>query len=84
MRFFSDTGTAPDEYDRVFTGDLGQVGSDLLHRLLLREGCDLRSRHSDCGLMIFDRTGQDVHAGASAQQSKTIPAIAHLVNFRAE
>ncbi len=56
MRFFSDTGTAPDEYDRVFTGDLGQVGSDLLHRLLLREGCDLQ----------------------------TIPAIAHLVNFRAE
>ena len=122
LRFFSDTGTAPDEYDRVFTGDLGQVGSDLLHRLLLREGCDLRSRHSDCGLMIFDRTGQDVHAGGSgcgccasvlcseifnslragkfrnilfvatgallsitsAQQSKTIPAIAHLVNFRAE
>ena len=49
----------------IFTGDLGSVGSQSLYILLDREGVDIRCRHSDCGLMIFDREKQDVHAGGS-------------------
>ena len=65
LGFLSDTGTTPEDYDLILTGDLGQVGSDLLYELAIREGVDLRSRHTDCGLLIYDRDRQDVHAGGS-------------------
>ena len=65
LHFFSDTGTKADDYDIIFTGDLGYVGTNLLYELLEREKTDIRCRHSDCGLIIFDREKQDVHAGAS-------------------
>ena len=64
-RFFSDTGTRPRDYDGIFTGDLGRVGSELLLRLLDREGYGLSGIHRDCGLMIYDTEVQDVHAGGS-------------------
>ena len=64
-RFLTDTGTSPSDYDLILTGDLGFVGSDLLRQLLTREGIDLGDRHNDCGMMIFDREAQDVHAGGS-------------------
>lgn len=63
--FFDDTGTAPCDYDLILTGDLGEVGSKSLYDLLLLEDIDIRNRHNDCGLMIFDRNKQDVHAGGS-------------------
>ena len=63
--FFADTGTAPRDYDLILTGDLGEVGSKSLYDLLLLEDIDIRNRHNDCGLMIFDRNKQDVHAGGS-------------------
>ena len=64
-KFFGDTGTKPEDYDVIYTGDLGYVGTNLLYELLEREGVDIRCRHSDCGLIIFDREKQDVHAGGS-------------------
>lgn len=65
MHFLKDTGTSPEDYDVIYTGDLGYVGTNLLYELLEREGIDIRCRHSDCGLIIFDRENQDVHAGGS-------------------
>lgn len=119
-RYFADTETSPEDYDAVFTGDLGKVGSSLLYELLKKSEIDISDRHNDCGLMIFDIENQDVHAGGSgcgccasvlcseilgrvnsgklnnilfiatgamlsatsAQQSCTIPSVAHLVNIR--
>ena len=60
----SDTGTHPQDYDGIYTGDLGEVGSQLLLELAERDGIDLSSVHHDCGTMLFDEK-QDVHAGAS-------------------
>ena len=65
LRYFRDTGTQPTDYDMVVTGDLGLVGSRLLAELLLADGVELADRHRDCGLMIYDRDTQDVHAGGS-------------------
>ena len=64
-RFFKDTNTSPKDYDIIFTGDLGKVGTELLYELCERDGNDLRCRHNDCGLMIYDLEGQDVHSGGS-------------------
>ena len=63
-RYFCATNTDAHDYDMVFTGDLGRVGSRLLYDLLLERGVDLAPRHRDCGIMIYDE-GQDVHAGGS-------------------
>ncbi|HIS69000.1 MAG TPA: stage V sporulation protein AD [Candidatus Gallacutalibacter stercoravium] len=65
LDFFHDTGTKPEDYDLILTGDLGQIGSDLLYDLTQREGVSIGSKHKDCGLLIFDRQSQDVHAGGS-------------------
>ena len=65
LSYFRDTQTSPEDYDMIFTGDLGAVGSKAFYELLKNEGVFLKNRHRDCGMMIFDRTSQDVHAGGS-------------------
>lgn len=64
-RFFEDTKTKAEDYDMIFTGDLGYIGSELLYELFSRDGVNLRKYHKDCGIMIYDRDTQDVHAGGS-------------------
>ncbi|MBE6780979.1 MAG: hypothetical protein E7521_09285 [Ruminococcaceae bacterium] len=64
-QFFKDTKTSPEEYDIVYTGDLGRVGTELLYELMDKEGYNLRCRHADCGNIIFSVDKQDVHAGGS-------------------
>lgn len=63
-QYFDDTGHKPDDFDMILTGDLGFIGHSLLAELLLKEGLTFTNLN-DCGLMIFDRKGQDVHAGGS-------------------
>ena len=65
MTYLKDTGSSPADYDRIYTGDLGQVGTDILHQLLFDAGVEIEGVHHDCGLMIFNRNKQDVHAGGS-------------------
>lgn len=65
VNFFKDTDSKPADYDAVFTGDLGRVGSDLLYILTEQNGYNIREKHKDCGLLIFDRNKQDVHSGGS-------------------
>ena len=64
-RFLDDTDTKPSDYDLILTGDLAVCGSRMLHDLLARKGIVLGDNYNDCGLMIFDRETQDVHAGGS-------------------
>ena len=65
LSYFRDTDTSPSDYDLILTGDLGNVGSELLLELLMREGTDISSVHKDCGRLIFDQSEQDVHSGGS-------------------
>lgn len=60
-----DFGRTPSDYDVIFTGDLGSVGQQILLDLLSEKGIDISMRHADCGILIFDRDAQDVHAGGS-------------------
>ncbi len=65
LSFFKDTGSAPDCYDAIITGDLGKVGSELLYILTEQNGVRIREKHIDCGLMIYNLKSQDVHSGGS-------------------
>ena len=63
--FFKDTNSSPEDYDLILTGDLGTVGSKLLIELLQKDEIDIKSKHNDCGIMIYNIKDQDVHAGGS-------------------
>lgn len=63
--YLEDTGLNPEDFDYIVTGDLGTVGSKLLHELLLKDNIDITKQHKDCGVMMFDIENQDVHAGGS-------------------
>ncbi len=78
-RFLQDTGTKPEDYDGIFTGDLGLVGTKLLYQSLQDNGVSLESVHNDCGLMIYDREGQDVHAGGSGCGCSASVLCGHLL-----
>ncbi len=80
LQFLKDTNTAPDQYDAIFTGDLGQVGSDLLYQLTEEQGIGLRDKHKDCGLLIYDRVKQDVHAGGSGCGCSASVLCTHILN----
>jgi len=62
---FADTGRTPDYYDLIITGDLGAVGHDIVEDMFRKDGTPLGYRYTDCGVMIFNRDTQDVHAGGS-------------------
>ena len=62
---FRDLEVDGNYYDRIITGDLGQVGKRLLLDYLVKAGYDMESRYMDCGIEIFDETTQDTHAGGS-------------------
>lgn len=78
-QYFTDTGTSPGDYDKIITGDLAQVGSDLLVRLAAEENCDLRPRYTDCGLMLYEREKQQVDAGASGCGCSAAVMCAHFL-----
>ena len=60
-----DYGRAPEDYDKIITGDLGSIGQKILKDLMLEKGVDLKEIHDDCGILIFDADTQDTHAGGS-------------------
>lgn len=80
LQFLEDTGETDRSYDGIFTGDLGYVGTKLLHELLLENGIDLTDVHDDCGLLLFDRDSQDVHAGGSGCGCSASVLCGHLLN----
>lgn len=65
VRNFEDMGRTEQDYDRIITGDLGYVGQSILFDLVRGKGYDIRQRHLDCGMTIFDQQTQDTHAGGS-------------------
>ena len=80
-RHMKHRGTHPQDYDVIITGDLGQVGSDLLYDLFQRDGVSLREHHKDCGLMIYDLEAQDVHAGGSGCGCSASVLAGHLMKL---
>ena len=78
-RYLRDTGTAPGDYDGIFTGDLGAVGTALLYQLLAEKGVHLQRVHDDCGLLLYDRQRQDVHAGGSGCGCSAAVLCGHLL-----
>lgn len=59
-----DLHAKPTDFDCIVTGDLADVGANLLVRLLEQDNIDITPVYSDCGSMLYG-DDQDVHAGGS-------------------
>ena len=77
---FQDTGRDPKFYDLIVTGDLGLLGSELMEELFRQDGVELMGNHTDCGLLIFDLEGQDVHCGGSGCGCSASVLTGHLLS----
>lgn len=64
-RFFGESGSRPDDYDLIVTGDLGHEGASILRELMKIEDYEMGEQYTDCGILIFDKESQDTHAGGS-------------------
>ena len=64
LHYLADTHAQPQDFDCIYTGDLGQVGSQMLRELLAAEGLLLKN-HVDCGCILFDAHEQMVKSGGS-------------------
>ena len=76
---FDDLHCSPSDFDLIVTGDLGQVGKELLMELASRDGITLGGKITDCGTLIFDNTTQDVHAGGSGCGCSAITLCGYLL-----
>ncbi len=65
LQNFEDFDVDETYYDRIITGDLGEVGRKIVLDMMKEEGHDLESVYMDCGIEIFDKEKQDTHAGGS-------------------
>ncbi len=74
-----DMKLTPNDYDMIVTGDLGQLGKELLLELAKRDGVQLGGKLADCGTMVFDNTTQDVHSGGSGCGCSAITLCGHLL-----
>ncbi|WP_418973186.1 stage V sporulation protein AD [Allofournierella sp.] len=78
LRHCADTKRTPGDFDAVFTGDLGIVGTRLLKEILEKEGLKL-DNHQDCGLLLYDIDSQDVQAGGSGAGCSASVLCAHVL-----
>ena len=75
-----DLGCVPDDFDLIVTGDLGQLGKEVLMELASREGLNLGGKITDCGTLVFDCVGQDVHSGGSGCGCSAVTLCGYLLN----
>lgn len=77
---FEDLKTEPKDYDLIVTGDLGQLGKEMLLELARLDGLSLGGKLTDCGTLVFDNTRQDVHSGGSGCGCSAITLCGYLLN----
>ncbi|MBQ9162655.1 MAG: stage V sporulation protein AD [Clostridia bacterium] len=79
LRFFKESGTRPEDYDLIATGDLGYEGAAILSELMESEGYTLGKNYCDCGMMMFSRSTQDTHCGGSGCACSATVFGAHIL-----
>ncbi len=60
-----DRGLSPGDFDRIVTGDLGQLGLDLTRQLLAADGIDITPQSDDCGCLVYENSSLKFGCGGS-------------------
>ena len=69
----------PEDYDAIVTGDLGEVGHEILIDLLNKKGYDISKVHQDCGMLIYDNKTQGTGSGGSGCGCAASTLSAHFL-----
>ena len=78
LHYLRDTHSEPQDFDTIYTGDLGQVGSQLFRELLAAEGLLIKN-HIDCGCILYDSKEQSVKSGGSGAGCFAAVLCAHIL-----
>lgn len=81
---FEDMDVDETYYDRIITGDLGEIGQKILLDLMRQDGYHLEKVHMDCGMEIFDQETQDTHAGGSGCGCAAVTLCTMILNKLSE
>ncbi|MBE6563858.1 MAG: stage V sporulation protein AD [Ruminococcaceae bacterium] len=76
-RYFEESGTSPSDFDLIATGDLGYEGHAIVHAYMKQYHL---FNYTDCGLLIYDREQQDMHAGGSGCGCSAVVLSAYLLD----
>lgn len=79
IQHFIDTGTQPDDYDLILTGDLASVGKAIVLEMAKQRGYDLSKNYEDCGAIIYDQSTQKVQTGGSGCGCVAVMASGHFL-----
>lgn len=77
---FADLNRSAADFDLIVTGDLGQLGKEMLLSLARQAGIELGGKLTDCGTLVFDTDRQDVHSGGSGCGCSAITLCGHLLS----
>ena len=69
----------PEDYDRIITGDLGEVGSQALIDHKREKNVDNASNHIECGTTLFDINMQDVGSGGSGCGCSAVTLASYIL-----
>jgi len=77
---FRDFSVDASHYDLIITGDLGQLGKEILIKLCSDNGIPVGGKLADCGTLVFDNIKQDVHSGGSGCGCSAITLCGYLLD----
>lgn len=72
--------SSPADYDLILTGDLGEVGRNILIDAFADDGIDIAGVYRDCGCLIYNPQEQDTHAGGSGCGCSASVLCGHILN----
>ena len=81
-QFFSDTSCDFNDYNMIFTGDLGKLGTAILVDLMAQEGYDISGKLFDCGASLFWDEQQTYQGGSGAACTALVFNSLVLSKFR--
>lgn len=77
---FEDFNRTPADYDRIYTGDLGVIGRDILLDILGTKNYTDLGRICDCGIEIFEPESQDTQAGGSGCGCSAVTLTGYILH----
>lgn len=75
-----DLSMKPTQFDKIITGDLGKIGSEILIKLLRDNGYDIEKQHLDCGVEIYNNDKQDTHSGGSGCGCSAVTLAGYILH----
>jgi len=75
---FKDTKTTVKDFDAIYTGDLGKMGSQIFRDLVANENYKVDGRYKDCGCLIYDNQ-QTQYQGGSGCGCSAVTLNGHIM-----